>query len=81
LPLLCWCDDRLIVAVLESFDNHTHFSILDEEHIQRDEYAEVEHINAVLHGHLYGKQNKQRFRIRCEMIMFQKQHLNQEKVN
>lgn len=33
-------------------NNHTHFSILNKEYVERDEYAEVENINVVLHSHL-----------------------------
>ena len=56
-------------------DNHTHFSILHKEYIERDEYAEVEDINTVLHSHLCKckkKRKKKRhdFDIR-EQRMFQ----------
>lgn len=40
-------------------ENLTHFSILNEEYIKRDEYAEVEDIDVVLHSHLRtSKQNR-----------------------
>lgn len=38
-------------------DNHTHFSILNKEYIERDEYAEVEDIDTVLHSHLCKGKN------------------------
>lgn len=37
---------------------HTHFPILHKEYIERDEYAEVEDINAVFHSHLLTKKKK-----------------------
>lgn len=37
---------------LDNSNNHTHFSILNKEYVERDEYAEVEDIDAVLHSHL-----------------------------
>lgn len=33
-------------------NNFTHFSIFNKEYVERDEYAEVEDVNAVLHSHL-----------------------------
>lgn len=40
------------------FHKLTHFPILHKEYIKRDEYAEVEHINVVLHSHLPGHQRE-----------------------
>lgn len=39
-------------------DNHTHFSILNKEYIERDEYTEVKDIDTVLHSHLCKGKNK-----------------------
>lgn len=39
-------------------ENHTHFSILNEEYIKRDKYAEVEDIDVVLHSHLRTSKQK-----------------------
>lgn len=36
----------------------THFSILNKEYVERDENAEVKHINAILHSHLRKNQHK-----------------------
>lgn len=52
--------------------NHTHFSILNKEYIERDEYTEVEDIDVVLHSHLCtSKQTNKKSSLR-----FSKQCLN-----
>lgn len=40
------------ILLLVIIKNHTHFSILNKENIERDEDAEVEDVNIVLDGHL-----------------------------
>lgn len=49
-------------------DNHTHFSILNKEYIERDEHAEVEDVDVVLDSHLSSSKQRTVFDLRTAQL-------------